>query len=99
MNIATATQAILPPLVALCSRNRLKVLVVAVFLAAASLWATRTYLGVTTDTGGMFAASLPWKQRTDALAHLFPQNDGPDRCRGQRPHSRGSGSDRSRPGR
>jgi hopanoid biosynthesis associated RND transporter like protein HpnN len=75
MNIATATQAILPPLVAFCSRNRLKVLVVAAFLAAASLWATRAYLGVTTDTGGMFAASLPWKQRTDALAHLFPQND------------------------
>jgi hopanoid biosynthesis associated RND transporter like protein HpnN len=75
MNIATATQAILPPLVAVCSRNRLKVLVVAAFLAAASLWATRTYLGVTTDTGGMFAASLPWKQRTDALAHLFPQDD------------------------
>jgi hopanoid biosynthesis associated RND transporter like protein HpnN len=75
MNIATATQAILPPLVALCSRNRLKVLLIAALLAAGSLWATKTWLGVTTDTGGMFAASLPWKQRTDALAHLFPQND------------------------
>jgi peptidoglycan/LPS O-acetylase OafA/YrhL len=52
MNIATATQAILPPLVAVCSRNRLKVLLIAALLAAASLWATRMYLGVTTDTGG-----------------------------------------------
>jgi hopanoid biosynthesis associated RND transporter like protein HpnN len=75
MNIATATQAILPPLVALCSRNRLKVLLIAALLATGSLWATTTWLGVTTDTGGMFAATLPWKQRTDALAHLFPQND------------------------
>jgi hopanoid biosynthesis associated RND transporter like protein HpnN len=75
MNIATATQAILPPLVALCSRNRLKVLLIAALFAAGSLWATKTWLGVTTDTGGMFAASLPWKQRTDALARLFPQND------------------------
>jgi hopanoid biosynthesis associated RND transporter like protein HpnN len=75
MNIATATQAILPPLVAACSRNRLKVLLIAAFLAAASLWATQTYLGVTTDTGGMFAKTLSWKLRSDALAKLFPQND------------------------
>ena len=75
MNIATATQAILPPLVAVCSRNRLKVLLIAALLAAGSLFLTRTYLGVTTDTGGMFAASLPWKHRTDMLAKLFPQND------------------------
>ena len=75
MNIATATRSVLPPLVAACTRNRLLVLLIAACLAAASLWATRAYLGVTTDTGGMFSASLDWKQRTDALAHLFPQND------------------------
>ena len=75
MNIATATRAILPPLVAACTRNRGLVLLIAALLAAASLWTTRTYLGVTTDTGGMFAANLDWKLRTDALAHLFPQND------------------------
>ncbi len=75
MNIATATRAILPPLVAACTRNRTLVLAIAILLAAASLWSTRTYLGVTTDTGGMFSAKLDWKQRTDALAHLFPQND------------------------
>ena len=75
MNISTATQAILPPLVAACTRNRWLVLLIAAFLAAGSLFATNRYLGVTTDTGGMFAASLDWKVRTDALAHLFPQND------------------------
>jgi uncharacterized protein len=75
MNIATTTQSLLPPLVAACSRNRLKVLVIALVLAAASVFATSTWLGVTTDTGGMFAASLQWKQRSDAIAQLFPQND------------------------
>ena len=75
MNIATATQSFLPPMVALCSRNRLKVLLIAALLAVGSLWATHTFLGVTTDTGGMFAATLEWKQRTDSLARLFPQND------------------------
>ena len=49
---------------------------VAVLLAAASLYAASHRLGVTTDTGGMFAASLPWKQQSDALTAAFPQNDG-----------------------
>jgi hopanoid biosynthesis associated RND transporter like protein HpnN len=75
MNIATATRRLLPPLVAACARNRLKVVLLALLLAAASLWATQTWLGVTTDTGGMFANSLDWKRRSDALAHLFPQDD------------------------
>ena len=46
----------------------------AALLALGSLWATSTYLGVTTDTGGMFANSLKWKQRSDELSKLFPQN-------------------------
>jgi uncharacterized protein len=75
MNIATATRAILPPLVAACARNRIRVVLIALLLAGLSLWATATRLGVTTDTSGMFANSLPWKQRSDALAQLFPQND------------------------
>jgi hopanoid biosynthesis associated RND transporter like protein HpnN len=75
MNIAMATRQLLPPLVAVCSRNRLRVVFIALVLACASLWATRHWLGVTTDTGGMFANSLSWKQRSDALARLFPQND------------------------
>jgi hypothetical protein len=75
MNIATATRAVLPPLAAACSRHPIRVLILALCLAAASLWTTSTWLGVTTDTGGMFAQSLDWKQRSDALARLFPQND------------------------
>jgi len=75
LNIAATTRAILPPLVAACARNRLLVVFLAVCLAAASLWATHTWLGVTTDTGNMFAASLKWKQHSDTLARLFPQND------------------------
>ena len=75
MNVAMATRRLLPPLVAACARHRLRVIFLAILLACAGLWVTRTWLGVTTDTGGMFAASLPWKQRSDALARLFPQND------------------------
>jgi len=75
MNLPAATRAILPPLVAACARHRILVALLALCLAVASLWATSTWLGVTTDTGGMFAASLPWKQRSDRLAQLFPQND------------------------
>jgi hopanoid biosynthesis associated RND transporter like protein HpnN len=62
-------------MVAACARHRLLVVFIALCLAAASVWATTTWLGVTTDTGGMFAASLDWKQRSDMLARLFPQND------------------------
>jgi hypothetical protein len=75
MNIATATTTVLPKLVALCVRNRVRVVLVALLVAACSLFITSHDLGVTTDTGTMFAASLPWKQRATALAHLFPQND------------------------
>ena len=75
MNIATATTAFLPKLVAVCVRNRWRVLLAALLLAAASLFVTSRYLGVTTDTGTMFASSLPWKQRATALAKLFPQSD------------------------
>lgn len=75
MNIALATRRLLPPLVAACARNRLRVVLIALLLAAASLWVTYNRLGVTTDTSGMFANSLPWKQRSDAIAREFPQND------------------------
>src|SRR5271156_4476009 len=75
MNLAAASRAILPPLVALCARNRLKVLLIALLVAAASVYASATRLGVTTDTGRMFSDSLPWKQRSRMFADLFPQND------------------------
>jgi hypothetical protein len=75
MNIATATTATLPKLVALCVRNRLVVVLLALLIAAGSIFATAHFLGVTTDTGTMFSANLPWKQRSAELAKLFPQND------------------------
>ncbi len=47
---------------------------IAIYLlvAGACLWATHRYLGVTTDTGGLFARTLPWKQKSEALARAFP---------------------------
>jgi hopanoid biosynthesis associated RND transporter like protein HpnN len=75
MNLAVATASLLPKLVSVCVRNRLLVVLLAMLLAAASLFVTGRFLGVTTDTGKMFAASLPWKERSATLARLFPQND------------------------
>ncbi len=72
LNVATATRALLPPLVAVCARRRLVVLVLALLIAAASLFAAYRYLGVTTDTDKLFAANLPWKQKGAALARAFP---------------------------
>ena len=74
MNIATATRSLLPPLVAACARHRLVVIAIALLLSLGSLWATKTWLGVTTDTAGLFANNLDWKQRSEMLSHMFPQN-------------------------
>ena len=49
------------------------VLLIALALAAGSVWLAATRLGVTTDVDGLFAASLPWKQREAELKRLFPQ--------------------------
>ena len=76
MTIASAVRAILPRVVATCSCNRFKTMAVALLLAVLSLYAASHRLGVTTDTGRMFAASLPWKQTGAALAKAFPQTDG-----------------------
>ena len=75
MNVPAATAAALPRLVVWCVRHRLIVVVLAAVIAGCSMLATSAWLGVTTDTGTMFSASLPWKQRSATLAKLFPQND------------------------
>ena len=75
LNSLTAPRVALPALVAACARHRLLVILLFLFLAAASLAATVAWLGVTTDTGELFDASLPWKQHSADLARLFPQND------------------------
>jgi len=58
-----------------CSRRALPVLLVALVLVGGAVWATRTRLGVTTDTGKLFSASLPWKKRAALLSHDFPQGE------------------------
>lgn len=75
MSIASATRALLPPMVAACARNRIKATLLGLVVAVLCVFASANFLGVTTDTGGMFAASLDWKRRSDTLAKLFPQND------------------------
>lgn len=45
----------------------------AIVLTAASLWYAIGHLGIDTDTDHMFAASLPWRQREQALDRAFPQ--------------------------
>src|SRR5208283_2549159 len=67
---------ILTWLVAACARHRWPVAGLAALLALGSVWAVRTRLGVSTDTGALFAASLPWKQRAAVLQRAFPQNEG-----------------------
>lgn len=49
------------------------VIALALMVAAASVWAAHQYLGVTTDTGGLFSPKLAWKQKSEALARAFPQ--------------------------
>ncbi len=61
--------------VAACVRRRWLVLAAGLLLALGSVWVVRTQLGVTTDTGGLFAASLPWKRHGLEIQKAFPQNE------------------------
>ncbi len=62
-------------LVAFCARRPWLIIALAGLLAAGALLATRTRLGVSTDTGQLFSASLPWKRRANMLQREFPQGD------------------------
>ena len=62
-------------LIALCVRRHLVVLLLAGLLAAGAVWTVATRLSVSTDTGGLFAKSLPWRQRSAVLQQAFPQNE------------------------
>ncbi|MGH8148130.1 MAG: MMPL family transporter [Rhodanobacteraceae bacterium] len=44
-----------------------------VLLVVGSVIATRTYLGIDTDTDHMFSSQLPWRQRSMEFAREFPQ--------------------------
>ncbi|GBQ79925.1 hypothetical protein AA13595_0163 [Gluconacetobacter johannae DSM 13595] len=61
-------------LVAVCSHRAVLVLLLFVILVGGAVACSMKRLDVTTDTGTMFSASLPWKKRSDELARLFPQN-------------------------
>lgn len=60
---------------AACARRAPLVVVLFALLCAGCVALSITRLSVTTDTGKMFASSLPWKQRTDEMNRLFPQDD------------------------
>ena len=58
-----------------CVRRSGLVLLLALLLAAGAAWLAYARLGVTTDTSGLFAESLPWRQRSLAMQRAFPQNE------------------------
>lgn len=62
-------------LAAACGRRAGLVALLAVLLGVAGLVVIYTRLGVTTDTNGLFSASLPWKQRQAELQAAFPQGE------------------------
>ncbi len=66
---------ILAAWVAACVRARVGVLLLAAVLAVSGLWVIRTRLAVTTDTGLIFAADLPWRKNGTELQRAFPQNE------------------------
>ncbi len=62
-------------LAAFCSRRAGLVVVLTLLLAIGAVLATKTRLGVTTDTGGLFSAKLEWKKRQHELQKDFPQGE------------------------
>ncbi len=65
----------LSAVVSACARRAWLVLALALLVAGGSFWAVTTRLGVTTDTGLLFDAGLPWKKRSAELQQAFPQNE------------------------
>ena len=65
--------ATLAGLAAWCGVRPRRVALAALLLAVLGVLTIRADLGVSTDTGTLFSASLPWKQRQNALRDAFPQ--------------------------
>ncbi len=65
--------AALGGLAAWCGARPRLVAIAALLVAALGVLTIRADLGVSTDTGTLFSASLPWKQRQNALRDAFPQ--------------------------
>ena len=66
-------QPVLVRVVLASARRPVLVLLLGLALAAACGWLAAARLQVTTDIDGLFAATLPWKQREAELKRLFPQ--------------------------
>jgi hopanoid biosynthesis associated RND transporter like protein HpnN len=66
---------ILSRVAAACGGRPWLVTALALLLAVAGIWEIYARLGVTTDTDGLFSASLPWKQRQAELRAAFPQGE------------------------
>ncbi len=60
-------------LAAWCGARPRMMAMAALLLAVLGVLTIRTDLGVSTDTGMLFSARLPWKQRQNALRDAFPQ--------------------------
>ena len=69
-----SVSAFLAGVVARCSRHAGLVVLAGCALAVLCAGLAATRLGVSTDTDALFAASLPWRQRSMALDRDFPQN-------------------------
>jgi hopanoid biosynthesis associated RND transporter like protein HpnN len=67
--------SVMATLVAGCVRRRWLVVFSALLASACCLWLVSARLSVDTDTGDLFASSLPWKRYGAELQRDFPQNE------------------------
>ena len=58
-----------------CARRAWVVATLALLAAGGGVWLVQARLGVSTDTGKLFSASLPWKRTQAALQAAFPQGE------------------------
>ena len=73
MTAPAAPRPILSRVVLASARRSWLVLLLGLVLAAGAVWLAASRLQVTTDVDGLFAATLPWKQREAELKREFPQ--------------------------
>jgi hopanoid biosynthesis associated RND transporter like protein HpnN len=72
---AIPSRPVLIRVVLASARRPWLVMLLGLLLAVGSAWLAAARLQVTTDIDGLFAATLPWKQREAELKRLFPQFD------------------------
>ena len=66
-------RSVLSRIVLAAAHRPVLVVALGLLMAVASAWLAVARLGVTTDVDGLFAATLPWKQREAEQKRLFPQ--------------------------